>query len=1004
MLLVCGLLVESNAQEGFPVNGVDDTRAETYAFTNATIFVDHSRKIENATLVIRDGVVVGIGTNISLPKNAIVRDMTGKTIYPSFVEPYSDYGMPEVKRESFNWMAPPQMESRKKGPFAWNESVKAEINASEVFNPDTKKAEALRKAGFGAVVSHHPDGIVRGSAALVALSSAPAQHAVVKPKVGANFSFDRGSSRQDYPNSIMGSVALIRQTHYDAVWYKSPQNQKQVNLSLAAYNELMNYPAVIEATDNLRTLLAAKVGNELGIRYIIKGAGDEYQSLDEIKKNGNPLLIPVNFPEGFDVDDPYDALNVTLAQLKHWELAPKNAAFLTQAGVTFAFTGHGLKNADDYLKNIRKAISYGLTEGDALKAMITTPASLLKVSDKVGSLDNGKLANFIIASGNIFDEKTKLYENWVAGEKFTLVDMNVADFGGKYDLKIGNDSYKLEITGDPGSHTAKVKVNDTTSLDTKMKIEGLNLTLTISPKKDGDIRLAGFFNGKNAKGQGQLSNGTWVQWGATFTAANEATGDKRGGAQKQEPQLGDIIYPFVGYGSKEKLKPETILIRNATVWTSDEAGVLQNTDVLISNGKIAAVGKGLSDVGARVIDGTGKHLSPGIIDEHSHAALSGVNEGSQANTGEVRMEDAIDSEDINIYRQLSGGVVAAQLLHGSANPVGGQSAIVKFRWGQSPEGMKIQGADGFIKFALGENVKQSSRTAATAMRFPVTRMGVEQVFVDAFNRAQAYDKAWKDWNALPLKTKATTPAPRRDLELETMAEILNKKRFISCHSYVQSEINMLMKVAEKFNFTVNTFTHILEGYKVADIMAEHGAGGSSFADWWAYKMEVREAIPYNAALLQMAGVVTAINSDDAEMARRLNQEAAKAVKYGGVSEEEALKMVTINPAKLLHLDKRMGSIKVGKDADVVLWSDNPLSIYAKAEKTIIDGVVYYDLEKDIKMREEINAERARIIAKMRDSKAQGNPARRPPMQWKHHWDCEDVVDYLEEEHLHVHDH
>ena len=358
---------------------------------------------------------------------------------------------------------------------------------------------------------------------------------------------------------------------------------------------------------------------------------------------------------------------------------------------------------------------------------------------------------------------------------------------------------------------------------------------------------------------------------------------------------------------------------------------------------------------------------------------------------EVRMYDAVDSEDIDIYRQLAGGVTAAQLLHGSANPVGGQSAIIKFRWGASPEGLKVQGADGFIKFALGENVKQTNWGDDYTSRFPQSRMGVEQVYMDAFTRAKEYGAAKARYEALSPKAKASTQPPRRDLRLETMLEIIKSQRFITCHSYVQSEINMLMKVAEKFDFRINTFTHILEGYKVADKMAAHGAGGSTFSDWWAYKFEVKDAIPYNAALMTNVGVVTAINSDDAEMARRLNQEAAKSIMYGNLTELEAMRLVTINPAKLLHLDKRMGSIKVGKDADLVLWSGNPLSIYSRPELTMVDGVVYFSLEKDRQLQEYIAAERARLISKMIDEKNGGAKTQPASKKEKHYFHCEDMI-------------
>jgi len=315
----------------------------------------------------------------------------------------------------------------------------------------------------------------------------------------------------------------------------------------------------------------------------------------------------------------------------------------------------------------------------------------------------------------------------------------------------------------------------------------------------------------------------------------------------------------------------------------------------------------------------------------------------------------LDPEDIDIYRQLSGGVTSSHILHGSCNTIGGQTQLIKLRWGASAEQLKFSNWDPFIKFALGENVKRSY--SQTNNRFPDTRMGVEEVLTDAFTRAREYEK-------LPA-------GKRRDLELDALVEILNKKRFITCHSYVQSEITSMMRVAEKFGFSVNTFTHILEGYKVADKMKVHGASASTFSDWWAYKMEVVDAIPQNAYLMQKAGLNVAINSDDGEMARRLNQEAAKSVKYTDMSEEDALKMVTLNPAIMLHVANRTGSIKTGKDADLVLWSDNPLSIYARAEKTIVDGIVYFDNEKDKLLREAIVKERARLIQKMIGAKKGG---------------------------------
>ena len=425
-------------------------------------------------------------------------------------------------------------------------------------------------------------------------------------------------------------------------------------------------------------------------------------------------------------------------------------------------------------------------------------------------------------------------------------------------------------------------------------------------------------------------------------------------------------------------KFQNIAIKNVTVWTNEQEGILNNATIFIENGKIKRVEidpKKSVELAKDmlIIDGKGKHLTSGIIDEHSHIAISrGVNEGGQAVTAEVSIGDVVNPDDINIYRQLSGGVTAAQLLHGSANPIGGQSALIKLKWGFSPDEMLIKDAPKFIKCALGENVKQANWGDFNTVRFPQSRMGVEQVFYDGFTRAKAYKKEWEDYQVNLGKIGASTIfAPRKDLELEVLNEILDSKRFISCHSYVQSEINMLMHVADSMGFKINTFTHILEGYKVADKMKKHGAGGSTFSDWWAYKFEVNDAIPYNAKLMQDQGLVVAINSDDAEMGRRLNQEAAKSVKYGGMSEEEAWKMVTLNPAKLLHLDDRMGSVKIGKDADLVLWTGNPLSIESKVELTMIDGLILYNRNNNLALEERNTKERARLINKMLESNEKG---------------------------------
>jgi imidazolonepropionase-like amidohydrolase len=397
-----------------------------------------------------------------------------------------------------------------------------------------------------------------------------------------------------------------------------------------------------------------------------------------------------------------------------------------------------------------------------------------------------------------------------------------------------------------------------------------------------------------------------------------------------------------------------VLIKNATVMTAAK-GTLENTDILVTNGKIAKIGKNISaPANARVIDASGKYVSPGIIDAHSHSMLDAINEGSLAVTSMVRTRDVLDPKDVTVYRALAGGVTTANLLHGSANPIGGQSSTVKFKWGRPVEEFLIPDAPPGIKFAMGENVKRSnfSPQPGQVSRYPRTRMGTIEVMRDAFRRARDYKQAWDDY-----KAKKTNVPPRRDLELEPLVEVLEGKRLVHCHGYRSDEHYNLLLLADEFGFRVATLQHGLEAYKIAPEIAKRGTGVSIFADSWSYKLEAYDSIPYNGYILWKNGVVVSINSDSDERMRRLNLDAAKMEKYGGVPEEEALKMITLNPAKQLGIDKRTGSIEQGKDGDIVIWNTHPFSPYSHPEMTLIEGVVYFDRAKDITNRAELAKER-----------------------------------------------
>jgi imidazolonepropionase-like amidohydrolase len=964
------------AQDYFPTDsGVKTTENTLFAFTNATIYVTPTEVIKKGTLLIKDGKVVNAGKSVKIPKGTITTDLEGKTIYPSFVDIYSDFGIEKPKRASSNSRRT-QYEASREG-YYWNDHIRPDENPIDAFNFDNKKAKELMEAGFGAVNTHLQDGIIRGNGLLVALNpNATNAYRILDTKSAQYLSFNKSvQSRQAYPSSRMGAMALLRQVYNDADWY-AKGNMQNKDMALEAINQNKNLIQIFETGNHLDALRADKVGDEFNIQYTIVGSGDEYERVADIKATNANFIIPINFSNAYDVSNPLLAQKISLRDMRMWNQEPSNLKVLSENGVNFALTTNALKSVKSFHKNLQKAITYGFDKEKALAALTTIPASIIG-NTSIGNLKTGSHANFIITSGDIFEAKTTLYENWVQGSKNVIIDMGIKDLAGTYMLSVNNNNYDLTISGKGAKQTASVK-KDSTKIKATFSFKDDWISMTLN-EASGFTRMMGKVINKSNVLQGTAfdSKANETAWSASKKVMKE---DKKEKSEKKKEttkpiEVLPVSYPNIGFGNYTQPETETILIKNVTVWTSEEDGILENTDVLLKDGKIAKIGKDLKDRKATEIDGTGKHLTAGIVDEHSHIAASSINEGAQNSSAEVTIEDVVDPTDINIYRNISGGTTSAQILHGSANPIGGRSAILKLKWGENAENMIYSDTPKFIKFALGENVKQSR--SANGTRFPQTRMGVEQMFTDYFTRAREYEALKKSGNPY-----------RKDAEMETLVEILNGERFISCHSYVQSEINMLMKVAEKFDFRINTFTHILEGYKLADKMAEHGVGGSTFSDWWAYKYEVNDAIPFNAAIMHNAGVTVAINSDDREMSRRLNQEAAKTIKYGGMSELEAWKTVTINPAKLLHIDDRVGSIKVGKDADVVLWSNHPMSIYTKAEKTIIDGKVFFDIEEDAKKRVAIKEEKSKLINMMLKEKMGGGATKAPMKRGDRNFQCD----------------
>lgn len=950
-----------SAQMNRPHDQLRASKAACYAFTGVNLVPQPGKHIPNGILIIRNGFVDNAGANVEIPADAIVINLDGRWIFPGFIDAWSDYGQPDAEPERGN---DPQYERNHPGARHWNEAVKPEFVGSDHFSVNKKDAEARRADGFTTLHSVPKDGVFRGTSAWVNLDTEP-ETAVLSARTGSCLSFSKGVSRQEYPSSLMGTIALMRQTFIDAEWYGyanslAPKEKclaPDPNISFEALDRQMKgkMPFFLEAGDYQHVLRGHKVAEEAGLEFIFKTRGNEFERVGEMKNKR--LIVPLDFPKAYEVNDIADARYVSLGQLRAWEQAPLNPAVLAENKVQFALTSAGLKPGK-FWKNLQRALEYGLSEEDALRALTLTPAEFLGVEKQAGSLEKGKRADFFICSGNPFTHKNEtIHEVWVGGQRFVHEPVPQLDITGEYALVLPGKQLKLQLES-----TKARAIDGTDTLKADLEVTANEVLLTIGKGKE-TLRLRGSGDKTDWEGYGENLQGDRFFWTAKLVRSLDPADKSKSKIERIDTdRIAPVTFPNTSYGYTSLPEQGEWLIQGATVWTNGPKGKIESADVLIRNGKIAKVGPNLPAGNATVIDGKGLHVTPGIIDEHSHIAISrGVNEGSHAVTAEVRIGDVINSEDISIYRQLGGGVTASQLLHGSANPIGGQSGLIKLRWGWLPEEMKIETPDGFIKFALGENVKQSNWGGENTIRYPQTRLGVEQLMKDAFQAALDYRAHQKRWES---GERAGLLPRRRDLQLETLLEILDRKRFVTCHSYQQGEILMLMRLAESLGFRINTFTHVLEGYKIANEIAAHGASGSTFSDWWAYKYEVIDAVPYNAALMNEAGINVCINSDDAEMGRRLNQEAAKAVKYGGVSEEDALKMVTLNPAKALHLDNRMGKIMAGMDADVVIWSDHPLSIYAVAQKTFIDGRLMFDLEKDEEMRSAIRQERTRLIRKM----------------------------------------
>ncbi len=857
------------------VGSMPSTVPPVFALRGATVFAGDGTVIQNAIVVINDGLIEAVGTDVRVPPGAWEIDLRGKFVYPGLFDCLTGVGL---KRQAGRSGTVPGQEGESTGPPAVPDGgMLAHIRAADLLDAESKDFEAWRNAGILTLQLAPDQGIFMGQTAVINLNGRDRALMIVEPAAAARVSFGTlGFS--SYPGSLMGTIAVLRQTLLDArqhaeatrIYENHPQGLKRPGRDrvLEALQPVIEgkTPLLFTAQTEREIRRSLSLAAEHKTTCIIAGGLEADRVADGLKQMRTPVLLSLNFPQKEKEGNPEAEESLETLLRRHH--APFTAARLHAAGVRFAFCSDGVKTPAEYVKNLRLAVKKGLPKEAALRAATLSAAEILGVDRQLGSIEPGKIANLIVTDQELFDDKSRVTSVFVDGEIFETPA--VADQ--RADQKKAED-----VSPDPAGD-----------------------------KSDQEIAFS-------------------------YRAAP---------------------------GAKEKL------IKNATVMTVSQ-GTLQGVSVLVRDGKIAAIGKDLqAGPGADIIDATGKWLTPGIVDCHNHIASDSTNEGSVAVSSMTAIEDVLDPTDIAIYRDLAGGVTTAHTLHGSANPIGGKNSVIKLKWGKPAEELLFKAGTPGLKFALGENPKRSGASSYSAnRRYPASRMGVEDVIRSSFLEAREYARKWDEYEQ--KKAAGVTPLlpPRRDLKLEPLVEILKGQRLMHVHAYRADEMLMTLRLADELGIKVATFDHGLEGYKIAKEIAAHGTGVTTFSDWWAYKAEAYDAIPYNAALLVRNGVLVSVNSDGAEESRHLFQEAAKCMKYGGLTENEALALVTLNPAKQLQIDKRVGSIDVGKDADLVIFNGYPLSVYAVPEMVFIDGDLYFSRDADRERQKQLEEIKKQLIAR-----------------------------------------
>ncbi len=967
MLLSSWGLSAQQATRIQPVAGMRDNSTGFHALVGARVVTTPGRIMESATIVIRDGIIQEVTSDLNPPAGARVWDLEGYTIYPGFIDAHADLGMDEVPVGGDI------------GPTHWNPQVRAWFSTTENLQDDVDRRAALRSQGFGTALVVPKQGIFRGKASVINLGDTGVRERILRPdfaqSVGFQRSFELGGA---YPNSAMGTVSLMKQTLMDTDWYRRAWEAYEVSgraflppetsASLSALDDAIqgSQPVVFETDSEEEYLRAHAIASEFGVQAWYRGSGQEYRLIDVLSGRNDPLIVPLNFPDAPDVSDPEAALNASLADLRHWYLAPTSPAKLAEAGIPFAITADGISSINDFLLNVRIAVARGLTPDDALAALTTTPAGWLGLSRSHGTIEEGKIANLVVSQGDLFTQEAEVRDVWVQGRVYGVTRPAQIDPRGTWRIASSDEwgfDAMLTLEGPLNRMRGQVEIaaGPSTRFDGAVvnlsSAEAVAETGRLEVRFDGEaigyqgmVLLAGSIRDDEFFGWTSLPNGADPSFSGTRTEAYD--GQERGAVAMNVPDLDlPFIRPMMEYGvSSIPEQPDAVVVRNATVWTMGLQGRLDNADLLIQNGEVVEVGVDLdAPRGAVEIDGAGKHVTPGLIDPHIHSGVSAVNESGFAIVPEVRMGDVVTHNNISMYRQLAGGLTTAHIKHGSANPIGGENVFVKLRWGSLPEDLILEDAPRTVKFALGENPKRRQG------RYPDTRMGTQEIIRDHFLAARDYEKEWQRW-----EDDQTGIPPRRDLRMESILDILEQELLISSHGYRADEFLALVRLAEEFGFRVQTLQHGIEAYKIAPELAASGVAAVVWSDWGGFKLEAYDASVYNARILIEAGVVTSLHSDNSEIASRMNWEAGKLLRTG-LTEEQALSTVTNQAAMAMAIDDRVGSLEEGKDGDFVVWNGNPLSQFTRAEQTWVDGRRYFSLEEDAALREQIDRERTQLI-------------------------------------------